>query len=204
MTIPPKVQRVFGQDIEKYIPALAALRIEVFREYPYLYDGSLDYEKRYLASYATAPDAVLVLATLGEPVIGLATGMPLSAQPQEIQAPFAARGADLGSIYYFAESVLQSDHRGRGIGSRFFDEREAHVTERPKYTSVCFCAVDRGDDHPARPPGHQPLDGFWQNRGYKRDASLVAQLSWRDLGETTETEKPMVFWTKSIATGGTP
>ena len=34
-----------GRGIEKYLHDLAKLRIEVFREFPYLYDGSPEYEK---------------------------------------------------------------------------------------------------------------------------------------------------------------
>ena len=37
-----QVQTFQGEQILAYIPAVAKLRIEVFREYPYLYDGSLD------------------------------------------------------------------------------------------------------------------------------------------------------------------
>ncbi|HLL24828.1 MAG TPA: GNAT family N-acetyltransferase, partial [Kofleriaceae bacterium] len=55
------VERVVGDAIGPYLPALAALRIRVFREWPYLYDGSLAYEEAYLASYVS-PDAIVVLA----------------------------------------------------------------------------------------------------------------------------------------------
>ena len=52
--------------IHAAIDALAALRIAVFREWPYLYDGDLDYERGYLAEFAAAPDAVLVIAREGD------------------------------------------------------------------------------------------------------------------------------------------
>src|SRR5690242_19351414 len=47
-----RIERATGAAIEGYLDVLAALRIRVFREYPYLYDGSLAYEQEYLASYA--------------------------------------------------------------------------------------------------------------------------------------------------------
>ena len=40
------------------VPDLARLRIGVFREFPYLYDGSLDYERDYLADYASTEGAI--------------------------------------------------------------------------------------------------------------------------------------------------
>lgn len=39
------VVRKSGTDLIPYIPELARLRIQVFRDFPYLYDGTLDYEK---------------------------------------------------------------------------------------------------------------------------------------------------------------
>ena len=44
------------------LDSLANLRLEIFREYPYLYDGRKEDELDYLKSYAEAPDACLILA----------------------------------------------------------------------------------------------------------------------------------------------
>lgn len=37
-----------GIQVTQYIEAEARLRIAIFKEYPYLYDGNLEYEMRYL------------------------------------------------------------------------------------------------------------------------------------------------------------
>ena len=42
-----KVRPLSGADLDAALPALARLRIEVFRAYPYLYEGSLAYEDRW-------------------------------------------------------------------------------------------------------------------------------------------------------------
>ena len=47
------------------LPDLARLRITVFRDWPYLYDGTLDYEQEYLAKFAAAKGAVCVIARDG-------------------------------------------------------------------------------------------------------------------------------------------
>ncbi len=39
------------EELAACIDDLADLRISVFREYPYLYDGNLEYEKKYLKQY---------------------------------------------------------------------------------------------------------------------------------------------------------
>jgi hypothetical protein len=37
-----RIERWSGKDLEKYISDLARLRIEVFHDFPYLYDGDYD------------------------------------------------------------------------------------------------------------------------------------------------------------------
>ena len=71
---------------------------------------------------------------------------------REFAAPFAAAGFDLADTFYCGESVLLPDYRGRGVGHRFFDLREAQARKIGRRW-CCFCAVIRPDDHPLRPPG---------------------------------------------------
>jgi GNAT superfamily N-acetyltransferase len=186
----------FGDEVTASLPAVAALRIAVFREYPYLYDGTLAYEEAYLAGYAASPQSLVVIARDGENVVGAATAMPLAVN-EEAAGPLVAAGYDPGSVYYFGESVLLPAYRGRGIGHQFFDHREA-AARRFGFSVAAFCAVVRPDDHPARPAGYAPHDGFWTKRGFTRRPELVAQFSWRDVGEVEETSKPLVFWTKAL------
>lgn len=189
----------FGADVAGSLSAVAALRIAVFREFPYLYEGSLAYEEQYLAGYAASPHSLVVVARDGDEIVGAATAMPLSLA-EEAQAPFAAAGVDLGSVYYFGESVLLPAYRGRGIGHQFFDHREA-AARQGGFALAAFCAVVRPPDHPARPAGYAPHDAFWTKRGFTRRPELVASFAWRDLGEAEETAKPMVFWTKAMGAG---
>ncbi|MCX8509604.1 MAG: GNAT family N-acetyltransferase, partial [Rhodobacteraceae bacterium] len=39
---------------------VAKLRITVFRDWPYLYDGDLIYERKYLAAYLESADSLVV------------------------------------------------------------------------------------------------------------------------------------------------
>jgi hypothetical protein len=65
-----------GAEVEPWLHAVAALRIAVFREWPYLYDGDLDYEARYLATYAASAASLFVLAFEHDKVVGASTGIP--------------------------------------------------------------------------------------------------------------------------------
>ena len=194
----PRVEAVTGAAVGQYLAALAVLRIEVFREWPYLYDGDVAYEERYLAPYATTADALVAIAWAGDELVGAATALPLTAHSDEVVPPLAAAGYDPATVYYFGESVLRRDFRGRGLGHRFFDEREAFARARG-YQTAAFCAVDRPADHPRRPADYVPLDRFWGKRGFVRRPDIVGQFAWKDLDAEAETAKPMVFWTKALA-----
>jgi GNAT superfamily N-acetyltransferase len=193
-----RVETVTGGDVLHYLSALAVLRIEVFREWPYLYDGDVAYEERYLAPYASAPDTVVAIAWAGDELVGAATAMPLAAHSDEVAPPLVTAGFDPATVYYFGESVLRRAFRGRGLGHRFFDEREGFARARG-YRTAAFCAVDRPADHPERPADYVPLDRFWSKRGFVRRPDIVGSFAWKDLDDDAETAKPMVFWVKDLA-----
>ena len=186
-----------GDALQDALTAVADLRIEVFRAFPYLYDGDKAYEERYLAKFAAHPKSVIVAAKDGDQVVGAATGTPLTAEHDAFVRPFVERGIDPETVFYCAESVLRPDYRGRGLGHRFFDLREAHARDLG-CAITAFCAVVRPDDHSAKPEGYRPLDAFWQKRGYERRDDMRTTFAWKDLGEGDETEKPMVFWLKRL------
>lgn len=189
---------VTGAAIAPHLPALAALRIGVFREYPYLYEGTLAYEAGYLASYAASPDALVVLAQDGDRVVGASTAMPLLQHTEALAPTLAAGGVDPSTVCYFGESVLDRAHRGHGLGRAFFDERERHA-RAGGFSVAAFCAVERPADHPARPADYAPHDAFWTRRGFVRRPDLRTEMTWLDLGEAVPTAKPMVFWLKDLA-----
>lgn len=192
------IEALTGESIISALPAVARLRIEIFREFPYLYEGTIDYEERYLEALARADRAVVVAARDVEAIVGAATAMPLRDEHEAFRRPFEEKGYDLGSIFYFAESVLKPEYRGGGLGHAFFDVREAHARSFGGYTHAAFCGVVRPDGHPLRPPHYRPLDRFWRKRGYEAVPGLVAFYSWTDIGEAQESEKPMQFWMRRI------
>lgn len=194
-----RIFRSTGAALERFIPALAQLRITVFRDFPYLYDGNMDYEQRYLRTYVEAPGSVMVLVVDGDDIVGASTAVPLEYETNEIKLPFVQAGVDPRRVFYLGESVLRENYRGRGLGVRFFREREAHAREIGQFEHVAFCAVDRPSDHPRRPAGYTPLDAFWRKRGYEKQSQLRTTMTWRDLDEATPTPKPMTFWLKRLS-----
>jgi GNAT superfamily N-acetyltransferase len=192
-----RFQALTGTAIAPVIDGVAALRMRVFREWPYLYEGDLDYERSYLRAYQDSARAVVVAAWDGADLVGASTGLPLTEADSEFGAAFNGSGMDMGTIFYCAESVLLPACRGQGAGHRFFDLREGHARALGFSQSV-FCSVIRPADHPARPASYRPLDRFWHARGYAPCPGIVAQFTWRDLGDSTDSPKPLQFWSRAL------
>lgn len=190
------VSPVTGAELRAALPDLARLRMAVFRDFPYLYAGSAEYEQNYLETYFQAPGAFLALARDGDRVVGASTALPLLHETPEVRWPFEQSPEfDPAQVLYLGESVLLPEYRGQGLGHAFFDEREAHA-RRLGLPVTAFCAVQRPLSHPARPVGYWPLDPFWQTRGYVERPDLETKMSWQDLGDVGETLKPMRFWVR--------
>ncbi|WP_255852663.1 GNAT family N-acetyltransferase [Marinobacterium rhizophilum] len=195
---PVQIRVIRGADIGPYVADLARLRISVFRAFPYLYDGDLAYERDYISRYSDSPRSLFVLALDGDQVVGVATGVPLADEAEAFKGPFVEAGHNIDEIFYFGESVLLPEYRGRGLGVRFFAERERHAASLG--LRVCaFCAVERSADHPQRPADYVPLNDFWHKRGYRHVPQLRTQLSWKDIGDEAESLKPLSFWLRELS-----
>ena len=195
MPSPAEIRTVRGQAIAEWLDEVARLRVAVFRDWPYLYEGHSDgeYERQYLAHYVASARSVLVLALDAGRVVGASTGLPLEDDPEAYGEPLRRAGLPLQQVFYFGESVLLPGYRGLGLGHAFFDEREAHARAMGGFRWTAFCAVDRALDDPRRPPDYRPNDSFWNRRGYARLPGLTTYMAWDEIGRG-EIEHPLTFW----------
>lgn len=193
----PTLRSFAGAEIAPYLNAIAALRIAVFREWPYLYDGDAAYEAKYLQVYRDSWRSVAVLAFDGERIVGASTGLPLADETAEIRAAFDGHLVRIEHVFYCGESVLLPEYRGRGVGHRFFDLREAHARALGDFRWTTFCAVEREPGDPRRPAFHRGNETFWKKRGYTHRPELVAKLPWNEVGRG-EREHSLSFWLRPL------
>jgi GNAT superfamily N-acetyltransferase len=193
-----ELRTLTGTGIKPWLTAIARLRIQVFREFPYLYAGDEEYEQQYLQPYVRSARGVVVVALDRDRAVGATTALPLADADGEFQEAFRDHPIPATQWYYFGESVLLRDYRGLGIGHRFFDIREAAALAHG-YEHATFCAVVRPPDHPMRPPDYRTHDAFWHKRGFHPDPSLTCEYPWLDIGDSEETRKVMIFWVKTLS-----
>ena len=192
-----EVVRLKGSNLHAAIDDLARLRFTVFREYPYLYDGNMEYEKKYLDTYVQCKESVLIAVKDGKDIVGVSTAIPLEFETSDCQKPFIEHHLPLNEIFYFGESVLLPDYRKRGVYRQFFSQREQAAKE---YGSkmVAFCAVIRDKTDKRRPKDYNGLDDVWQHFGYEKQPELITRFKWKEIGSEQTTYKPMVFWMKTL------
>lgn len=193
-----KSVRKCGPEIETIFYELAELRIKVFKDFPYLYQGTLEYEKQYLLRYIRNPKALVLGLYDNNELVGATSALPLEDEDVEFKKPFVDSGLDVKEFFYFGESLLLKQYRGHGYGHLFFNERETYAKSFDQYKYSTFCSVDRPIDHPMKPKSYRPHDFFWQKRGYEKQQQLFSHLSWQDVDELQTTEKKLTFWMKKL------
>ena len=73
---------------------------------------------------------------------------------------------------------------------------EAQLARTLGLNVTTFCAVQRPENHPARPASYRPLHAFWRSRGYTERPDLTTEMHWQDVGQSVETPHEMRFWVK--------
>lgn len=187
-----------GRDLIPYLDELAKLRITVFREFPYLYAGTSDYEKDYLKTYVNSPRSLVVLARSVDGIIGATTCIPMEDETPEFTKVYQQTEIEISKVFYFGESIILPSFRGQKIGHEFFKLREEYALATiPELEWTTFCAVDRPVDHPLRPRNYRSLDEFWIRMGYAKDPKLKVYFPWQDINKDKEDNKAMSVWLKN-------
>lgn len=185
------MQIIHGKEIKNHIDELGRFRIEIFREYPYLYEGSLEYERAYLRRYSENAESFLIITKDSLGIVGACTGIPISGESQEFQSFFLETNKN--EIYYIGEVMLRPGARGKKLGSRLL-AAALSLIDPNQYKKVALCTVDRGSNHPLSPENYCPPDYLWRKFAFQKVAHLTAYLDWKDIGQTHETRKPMNVW----------
>ncbi len=176
---------------------VATLRLEIFREYPYLYQGRREDELEYLGTYAAAPDACVILAYDGDAVIGAVAGMPLIHENLQMIDAFAGTTFPLDEVYYVGELLFRPAYRNCGLGRKLLDRLESHICSLDRYRTLTCATVERPDDHPLRPRDYIAITKFLARTDFAQLTGVKTSFTWREI-DGVKRDHLMQFWFKLI------
>jgi GNAT superfamily N-acetyltransferase len=188
------LQCLEGPQALKFLDLIAELRITVFKEFPYSYDGNIEYEKKYLKNYTKHNRALIILAKKDDKIIGASTCIPMEYAEPAFSNPFSDAGYDPYDFMYYGESVILPEYRGKGIGKEFFIEREKHARKFKKSIAT-FCAVERNKKD--YPQDYRPLDEFWRKQGFN-PSKISTEFEWKMIHSDKPEKHKLNFWMKNL------
>jgi ribosomal protein S18 acetylase RimI-like enzyme len=190
---------VSGQEVSPYIDDLANLRMNVFAEYPYLYEGKLEYERPYLNQYVVSQNSIIALAKIDSRVIGFVSGVPIAESfDQDSKNLFSGKEISVETIFYLGEIVIEPEYRYGSIGNKLYELFERQVRSSGAYTTIMGCMVVRDEDDPKRPSNYVALDKIIEKRGAVKCPDLIERRDWPESGQEDFIPHLMQYWAKEL------
>lgn len=191
-----RLQVLRCQEIEAYVDAITELALIVYREYPYLYDGTMKEYLPLIQIYATSQDGIACLLFDNKKLIGAAIGLPFLEMRDNYKELFADE--DLKDYYYLGALLLLKQYRGQGFGKKMYTAFEESVSALKVFQTLCFCKIQEFDKHPLMPRGYQSLESFWKKLGYIEHPKLTFTIPWKDIDAPKVRQHTLVYWTKDL------
>lgn len=188
---------LLGVEAQERLETIARLRLSIFREFPYLYDGKMEDELAYLKQYADNNEAAVIITLAGEEIAGAATGLPLSCESAEMTAPFAATPYPVESIYYIGEMLFYPPYRNRGLGTECLSLMDQYVRSSGKYRYLTCATIIRPADHPLRPDDYLPIERFLERNMFLKLQGVATSFAWKEL-DGVRRDHDMQFWIKEL------
>lgn len=172
--------------------------LQVYKEYPYLWDASGTDYTYYIESFENSKDSVVVLAFDGKHVVGVATGLRFSDYTAEhYKAPFISCGYSLDSIFYVADLLILKEYRNDSNIAVMYKKLEAIAKKDPSYFYITYNEMEDDYIHQA-PPDYKPLDKLLIKWGFVKQTETRFTTYYENINESEETPHTMVYWIKSL------
>jgi GNAT superfamily N-acetyltransferase len=192
-----RIEAFSGNDARKYFMDIANLRIDTFKDFPYLYEGSLEVEKEYLESYFASKTSVVILVFDGNKIVGFSNSIPLEEEMDEITMPFKEKNIDLRKYLYVGEVIIRKTYRGKGILRKFFEHHEKVASQNGR-EKLTFMTVERAPNHPERPKNYRTLEPIWQHFGCYKLNNIKVVIPWDRIDTKKEEPNYLEIWEKEV------
>lgn len=195
-----KIVVIEGQDLSPFLEKIAALRVSVFHEYPYLYEGTIEFEiNKVLPMYLRSVNSIFVIALKEDQVVGAATGIPLTDMEAMYQQPFKENNISMKGIFCLGDLMVVKKMRGKGIGSKMYKIFEEHVRKKNVYKKIALYEIQRDKKDPKQQKNYHSLDNFWKSYGFVKHPEIHFQIPWKEVGDDKEKVHHLIFWLKDLS-----
>jgi len=192
-----KYQLIKGKEILPFLEEISKLRRKIFREWPYLYEGTDESDKEFVEVYANC-DAIAVFVINNGKLVGHSIGVPLVAMPEEFTDRFSSHSIPKEKIFYWAEIILLEEYRNKKIGEKIYYQMEEAIKKANKYALISGCEIYREENDERRPKSYRSNDHFLEKIGFVRNPDMIAFFTYKEIGESEATPKEMHFWEKQL------
>lgn len=193
---------------DQEIGMLAQMRITYFREYPYLYEGTTEYEINYLEEYKEkALDAYLIQAFDEGQLVGILTGCAFTSDIGVVRDGarlFKTDRFPIEQYYYIGEAIIIPEYQNQKILPRLLYRLVNEVKKLNKYQSLCFLTVVRQDNDSQKPLDYRSTDNLWEKLGCQR-AGVKASFEWPTIMDDNSVKNifnEIEFWTYTPGLSG--
>lgn len=191
-----------GKHFLSYVDFLSQLRIDTFKEYPYLYEGNLEIESKHIRDFISDEKSMVVVAKVSNEIAGICTGTPLSNNSEiisKLKKASQKKALELDGYYYCAELIVLPKFRGIGLTRKLLEIQDKKIAEWG-FKSTCLLTIVRDTHHPLKPIEYKPTDEIWEKMGFHKTDLMISQ-DWPTIQadrSVKNAENILQFWEKDI------
>ena len=187
-----------GNEVIPHLKRLIEIRLSFYRDYPYLYDGSIEDEENYLRMYGNSENTLLVVAKRDDEVVGAILGLPLPESPEENKEAFQDLEISPEDLFYLGDNIVIRELKIGNVQEQMYHQFEGAVNHLKKYRGIVVCEIERDVNDPKKITNDTFYEFAWHTQGFIREPNQIVNFSWKEIGDSKSSNHHMVFWRKSL------
>lgn len=193
-----RIETLKGNEITPYYDEMIHFCHQIYRSYPYFYNGEDSEYAAYLKAYSQSNETIICLAFDDQEMVGLAIGTPMSKTRALYQQVLLEKGYDISSFFYLGEFGLKPSYWGMGIEDSLYSHIEQFAKAEGVYEKI-GCWEIKSEFHAFPPsPSYTLTKEFLEKVGFTYHPDLNFQICWTHVGDIHETAHSAVYSLKHL------
>lgn len=190
-----------GDTIEQILPFTQQMCLTYYREYPYLYEGTLEEQQACHSWFSKLKHSAVAIAYYDNKPVGFLSGASFVDFAEHYTGSltvFKNAGLDPAQYYYFADVIIEKEHRGHSLCKKLFAALEQYASNLG-YAKNCL-VVESHATHPCKPADYRELGDLWIRLGYTESPATIS-FKWNTIqsdGTQERQEHILRYWIKDF------